>query len=77
MAQVYLDSMYQGFQTSGHMIEKYNALAPGLAGYGGVSPAHVPDACLRLTEKVRAVPLPRSDSPDFQKWHGRLTVAPD
>eukprot|EP00891_Asterochloris_glomerata_P003247 jgi/Astpho2/3247/e_gw1.00052.22.1_t len=35
MAQVYLDSMYQGFQTSGHMIEKYNALAPGLAGYGG------------------------------------------
>ena len=38
MAQVYLDSMYQGFQTSGHMIEKYNALAPGLAGYGGVSP---------------------------------------
>lgn len=42
MAQVYLDSMYQGFQTSGHMIEKYNALAPGLAGYGGVSPVCVP-----------------------------------
>jgi alpha,alpha-trehalase len=34
-AQVYLQSMYAGFQQSGHMIEKYNAVAPGLAGYGG------------------------------------------
>ena len=53
MAQVYLDSMYQGFQTSGHMIEKYNALAPGLAGYGGVRPVREPHACLGLTEISR------------------------
>ena len=35
LVQIWLNSNYLGFQETGHMVEKYDAITPGIPGAGG------------------------------------------